>query len=140
MKVYGQLEKSQLENLAAAPSPASLGMVYWDTTLDVPRIYDGAFWRNLIPVVTSVSANGTENDSADLVQVDLTAAAITRTLPTAVGRYGKIYRYFLPSDSVNALTVAAAGSELINGQPNQNISGQYGMLAIMSNNVGWVIL
>jgi len=38
MKVYGQLQKAQFENLAAAPGALSLGMFYWDTVLNQARL------------------------------------------------------------------------------------------------------
>lgn len=46
-KIYGQLEKAQLENLSADPTPASTGLTYWNTTLVNPRVYDGTTWQNI---------------------------------------------------------------------------------------------
>lgn len=46
-KIYGQLEKAQLENLSADPTPPSTGLAYWNTTLVNPRVYDGTVWQNI---------------------------------------------------------------------------------------------
>lgn len=46
-KIYGQLEKAQLENLGADPTPASTGLVYWSTAVVNPRIYDGTTWQDI---------------------------------------------------------------------------------------------
>lgn len=40
MKVYGQLEKAQLEQLSSAPSPGTVGQVYFDTTKRLPYYID----------------------------------------------------------------------------------------------------
>lgn len=45
--IYGELIKAQLENLSADPSPASTGLVYWNTVSNTARIYDGSSWQNL---------------------------------------------------------------------------------------------
>jgi hypothetical protein len=47
MKIYGQLEKAQLENLASDPATAAEGMVYYNTTTSTPRIYKGGSWSDL---------------------------------------------------------------------------------------------
>jgi hypothetical protein len=46
-KIYGQLEKAQLENLSADPTPASTGLTYWSTAVVAPRIYDGTTWQSI---------------------------------------------------------------------------------------------
>lgn len=44
MKVYGKLENADLESLSADPTPASLGRVYYNTTLGQVRYYNGSSW------------------------------------------------------------------------------------------------
>jgi hypothetical protein len=46
-KIYGQLERAQLENLAADPASAVQGYVYWHTGLKRARIYTGTIWQNI---------------------------------------------------------------------------------------------
>lgn len=45
--IYSQLIKADLENLASAPSPTSRGRVYFDTTLNIARMYNGTSWIGL---------------------------------------------------------------------------------------------
>lgn len=48
MKMYGPAEGMQLENLSAAPTPASTGRTYFDTTLGYPQVYTGSRWAPFI--------------------------------------------------------------------------------------------
>ena len=41
MKVYGQLEKAQFENLASDPAVTALGYVYYNTTVNRFKVYNG---------------------------------------------------------------------------------------------------
>lgn len=44
MKVYGQIQRCQLENLSSDPSGSGnlpLGRIWFDTSLNVPKVYDG---------------------------------------------------------------------------------------------------
>lgn len=47
--IFGQLKKADLENLPSEPSNPSLGRVYWDTTLECARVYNGSVWKDLSP-------------------------------------------------------------------------------------------
>lgn len=44
MHIYGQLKKADLESLSSAPTPASRGRIYFDTTLGQVRFYNGTSW------------------------------------------------------------------------------------------------
>ena len=69
MKFYGQLEKSQLENLSSDPTALGTGHVYYNTASSLAKYYDGSTWQRMtgIPAYsTTVSysigdivANGT---------------------------------------------------------------------------------
>jgi len=48
LKVSGQLERAQLENLASAPTVGIAGRIYWDTVLGRPFLDDGTLWRALL--------------------------------------------------------------------------------------------
>lgn len=48
MKVSGQLERAQFENLAAAPTVGIAGRFYWDTVLSRSYLDDGSLWRPLL--------------------------------------------------------------------------------------------
>lgn len=45
MLVHGQLEYAQLHNLASAPTPTSLGLMYIDTGTGKPLWFNGTLWR-----------------------------------------------------------------------------------------------
>lgn len=47
MKVYGILEKADLESLSTPPSSPSRGRVYFDTLYGAIRIYDGSVWKTV---------------------------------------------------------------------------------------------
>lgn len=44
MKVFGQLESAQAENLSGNPTPTPHGRYFWDTTLFLLKIYDSLNW------------------------------------------------------------------------------------------------
>lgn len=48
MKVYSQLEKAQLENLASAPANAPLGYVYFDTAADQMKVKTAAGFSTVV--------------------------------------------------------------------------------------------
>lgn len=99
MKVYGQLEKAQIENLAAAPTPASRGLVYFDTVLGVERIYDGAVWRTVVATdLAQTLSNKRLSDSLVFDQIATPASA-----PASTNRiYAKSDGYFYTMDSTGA--------------------------------------
>lgn len=68
---------------------------------------------------------------------DATEGSITVNLPTAVGNNGKIYEIIKTDASANGITVAADGSETINGLATQGLTAQYDKLQIVSNGTEW---
>ncbi len=53
IQVQGYLNQAAMENLASAPTcaPAAtcpLGRIYWDTTANEPRIWDGSVWQEML--------------------------------------------------------------------------------------------
>lgn len=58
MKLYGQLESAQFENLAGDPTNSPKGRVYFDTGTNTVRYYNGSTWLaisqtpSLIPAAT----------------------------------------------------------------------------------------
>lgn len=47
MRVYGQLIRAQLENLASDPTPAADGMAYFNTTSKTVRVHNGVGWEDV---------------------------------------------------------------------------------------------
>jgi hypothetical protein len=62
MKVYGQLERAQLENLGSAPAAGVKGRVYFDTVGSLLKMDDGS-------VIKTFTASG------DIVNADINASA-----------------------------------------------------------------
>ena len=48
MKVYGQLDSAQLENLGSDPSKTPYGRIYFHTSLLLAKIYTSLGWANLV--------------------------------------------------------------------------------------------
>lgn len=60
MKIFGQLEAAQFENLAADPSVVSRGRAYFNTALLQLRIYTGAAWTSYgVPSSQVTGSRGT---------------------------------------------------------------------------------
>lgn len=82
---------------------------------------------------TVVSTDGT-------ILGDTTAGAFTFTLPTAVGAKGKTYTIKNIGDPVHDLTIAARGSELIDGASTAVITVAETSLDVRSTGSDWVIV
>lgn len=79
MKVYGQLEKAQLELLAASTStltPLVPGRIYFDTDSNTLKVYSGSTWLTFSTGGASGGGGGSnlswtnEGDNAALTQVE----------------------------------------------------------------------
>jgi hypothetical protein len=88
----------------------------------------------------SKSAAYTVTASDGIIECDVTSAAFTITLPTAVGIAGRMYAFVKTDTSVNAVTIDGAGAETINGALTKTLSVQYDTLIIYSNGTNWLIL
>jgi hypothetical protein len=72
---------------------------------------------------------------------DCTNGAITIKLPASSGNTGRIYNIKKIDSSGNSVTIAASGTELIDGSNNATISAQYSNRNIQSDGLGnWWIL
>lgn len=129
MNIYGELLKADLEKLASAPASPSLGRIYYDTTLNEARIYNGTSWRSMsLPETSEVvvhTGNGRgstntrirrfsttlTNTGSDITYADSAADGATFTINKA-GLYFIQYEdkttttlaYFGPSKNSNQLT------------------------------------
>jgi hypothetical protein len=52
MYVRGQLLKAQLENSASDLTPVSTGLIYFNTSTNFPKCYNGAAWKTLVDDTT----------------------------------------------------------------------------------------
>jgi hypothetical protein len=124
MKVYGQLEAAQLENVGSTPPGTVVGRVWFDTTDVLARFHDGVAVRTVVDrdyletrltgsIVIATGATLAVN--GDRIFADTTAAEFTVTLP-ATPQPGFTVQVFDMANKfgTNFLTVARNG-EKING-------------------------
>lgn len=86
-------------------------------------------------------ASGTVGSDDEFIYIDATAGSVTETLPSAASCSGKVYviKRKVSDVSANNAVVAAAGTDLIDGQATYALAaGQ--TLEIMSDGTGWAIL
>lgn len=90
--------------------------------------------------VRAVTASMTVNDITDsLIVADATGAPITVTLPPAAG-HTRSYDIKRLNSGANAVTVAAAGADLIDGSGTYPLTVQYENVTVQSDGVGWHIV
>ncbi len=136
-----------LRTNGAAAAPSFVGVVKVQATAP-PSPVTGEAWLD-----TSTSGTGTESlalvtktaaytatDSDTVILCDATAGAFTVTLPTAVGRTGKVFYIKKIDATANAVTIAGDGAETIDGETTQSISTQYNALKLISDGSEWHIL
>ena len=57
-KIYGQLEVAQMEILSSAPPSPQKGLFYFDSTLVIPRLYNGTAWISLSAAESALGGPG----------------------------------------------------------------------------------
>lgn len=90
------------------------------------------------PISISVkTGNYTALNTDCFIKIDCTSGAIIITLPAAASATGRIFYIKKIDLSTNALTVAANGSETIDGQNTQTTVTQYMSFSVISDGSGW---
>lgn len=108
-------------------------------TSDAGTTVAGGSWT-----VTALKTGAYTANIGELVKVNPTAGAITITLPTAVGNSGRAIKVVdygadgTGASATHAITIAAAGSEKIDGAATKTISTNAGELTVVSDGVGWL--
>jgi hypothetical protein len=205
MKVYGQLEKAQLENIASGSVPAAgtSGRLWFNTTtgmaqLDIStgivnivgdsltqtlsnksfsdaltlaeiatpsnpaasnlKLYaksdDNLYFLNSAGVETKIAtasssglpkasrvtktANYTLTSSDDVVLADASGGDFTLTLPTAVGKDGKLF-FVKNINALGTVTVATTGGQTIDGDASLAMTFP-NAVTLVSDNANWYIL
>jgi hypothetical protein len=132
---------------------STVGAAVWLTPVIVQDAEPSATPTGQIWLDTSTSATGTASlalatktaaytitDSDAVILCDASAAAITVTLPTAVGRLGRVYNIKKIDSSPNIVTVDGDGSETIDDGTTAALTVQYEAITIISDSVSWHIL
>jgi hypothetical protein len=92
------------------------------------------------PAPASVSSSGNVSDSSPVEHVNASSGAVTRTLPTAVGRAGRVYKVKKVDTSANAVTVATTSAQTIDSGPTSwNIRYFNEALEFISDGANWQI-
>lgn len=115
---------------AVAASGGLLGPEYTLWLNSLLSFLKAAVLQNPLTVTAAYMAN-----PGDVVWCDTTAAGFTVTLPAASKAASKSIRVIKKSSDGNTLTVAAAGSDKINGAGTQTTAAQYGKFTLVPDNV-----
>lgn len=86
------------------------------------------------------SANYTITDIDEIIVCDASAGNVTITLPSAIGRQGKVYTVKSKTLGSFSLIVATTSSQLIDGQASLIYTASYECHAILSDGANWLIL
>jgi hypothetical protein len=87
--------------------------------------------------VTSVDEDYGMNEADRYVLADATSAAVTVTLPSAIGLKGRPFTV-VRVNAGNTVTVEGDGSETISGAANVSLSSQWESVTVISDNANWV--
>lgn len=101
MKVYGPLEKAQLEVLSAEPSSAPNGFVYFDSTIGAARVKTALGWADMSTPESALLADRNYITNGDFLVHQIASASMSMpasTTPIAI------------SDSWSARSVAKGGA------------------------------
>ena len=90
--------------------------------------------------VRGVVGSGTAGLGDGLLRVDASVGPATITLPAAAAAAGRALTVKKIDLSINAVTVAAQATELIDGAATQPIPAQYGVLRVISNGTSWDVI
>lgn len=89
----------------------------------------------ILPYTAKTAAyTATDNDYV----IDCTTGAFAVTLPTAVGRTGKVF--VIKRTGTGLITVVPNGSELIDGSTGVSINVRYTAITVQSTGTGWIII
>lgn len=89
---------------------------------------------DLVAVVSKSSAYGLGADD----ELCLVTGTTTITLPTAVGRTGKVYA--VKRIGTGTVTIATTSSQTIDGDASFSLTVQYDCLAVVSDGANWIVV
>lgn len=100
---------------------------------------NGLKWAYL-NVVTNSSTTYAVTTANDIILNNATSAAITNTLPTAVGISGKVFYIKKIDSSGNTVTINTTSSQTIDGVTSKIMSTQYNSLTVVSDGSNWYLI
>lgn len=104
MKVYSQLIASQFENLAADPATTALGYVYFNTTVNRFRVYNGSAWKDVESDLTSHTGASTSVHGVTGSVVGTTDTQVLTNKDIDGGTASNTKRITLPKDTLTNLS------------------------------------
>jgi len=132
------------------PNPGVVGLQSRPVSNAAPAtgaalVWDGAQWAPLTGGMAGsynmVSAVANTNAAPwDIILADTSGGGFTVTLPLAASATGKPITVKKVSGDGNVLVVDAQGAELIDGDPNLSITGQYVSPTLVSDGSNWWIV
>lgn len=102
-----------------------------------------AVWIPLNPALRSTTAKSsayTIATSDDIVLCNASAGAFTVTLPTASGNTGRQFVIKRMNSGGNAVTVAAASGQTIDGSGSVSLFAQYQSITVVSDGSDWIVV
>lgn len=102
-----------------------------------------AVWIPLTPplrFLASKTAAYTITTSDDIVLCNASSGAFTVTLPTASGNTGLQFVVKRLNSGSNAVTVATAGGQTIDGASTVSLSSQYEFITLVSDGSNWFLI
>jgi hypothetical protein len=147
MRLYGQLEQVQLENIAAATTtPASRGRIYADTSNTaniIPRFYDGSNWISFLRgnlEYVSLTAGATLTAAQEFARCDATSSGFTVVLPAAATMTGKLVRIEKTDTTFNAVTIDGNSAELVDGSATIVLNTYREWVLLLCTGTAWLVL
>jgi hypothetical protein len=90
--------------------------------------------------VTTRTAAYTALPTDYTILANATSAAFTITLPTSVGKLGRVFVIKKTDASANAVTVATTASQTIDGVTTRVLAAQYERITVQSDGANWQII
>lgn len=90
--------------------------------------------------VASKTANYTLTAADWMILLDVSGGNATITLPASTGISGRAYVVKRTDNSANTATLAADGSETIDGVANKTLPNQYDKITVVSDGLNWYVV
>lgn len=136
------------------PTLYPTGVDTFPTNLNVPDVALAKTLRDMMDAIVALQTYAakaqrtlrtttvayTLTDDDDIVAGDATGGAVTLTLPTAVGRAGRVFVAKKLDASGNAVTLDGAGAETVDGATTLALSAQWQTARVVSNGSAWLTI